>query len=133
MTEVLHVAVAVFVDDAKRLLITQRASGARQGGLWEFPGGKLEPGETSEQALFREVKEELGVDIVHAKYIDTVTYVYPAYSVVLNVYHVSEYTGNVSCCENQQDLRWITLEELTDYQLLDASRQLIPFLIDINR
>ena len=131
MTEVLQVAVAVFVDDAKRLLITQRASRARQGGLWEFPGGKLEPGETAEQALFREVKEELGVDIVQAKYLHTVTYVYPAYSVVLNVYHVSDYTGNVSCCEDQQDLRWITFEELTDYQLLDASRQLIPLIMII--
>jgi len=67
MPKTIHVAVAVIINDADEICISLRHTDAHQGGLWEFPGGKVESGETVEQALAREIREELGLEIIHTQ------------------------------------------------------------------
>jgi 8-oxo-dGTP diphosphatase len=128
MTGTLHVAVAVIQDKKKRVLITKRASHTLQGGLWEFPGGKLELGETAVEALIREIKEELDLTVQHAEYLTQFTHVYPARKVTLWVYEVTKFTGIPRCCEAQQDLQWVRIQDLKKYTLLEASQKIISLI-----
>ncbi len=128
MTETLHVAVAVITDSKQRVLITKRALHSPQGGLWEFPGGKLESGETASAALIREIQEELGLTITQHTFIEVITHKYPTRTVSLWVYHVSNYTGEARCCEAQQDLRWVSVCDLENHHLLEASQPLISLI-----
>ena len=73
----INVVAAVIKDEQNKILITQRNLKKSQGGLWEFPGGKIEPNETREQAIVREIKEELDMDITVNKYLAEKTFVYP--------------------------------------------------------
>lgn len=128
MTETLHVAVAVITDSKRRVLITKRALHSPQGSLWEFPGGKLESGETAVAALMREIQEEVGLTITQHTFIDVITHKYPTRTVLLWVYHVSSYTGEARCCEAQQDLRWVSVGDLDNHRLLEASQPLIALI-----
>jgi len=128
MTDILHVAVGVIQDKKKRVLITKRASHVPQGGLWEFPGGKLECGETAVEALIREIKEELGLTVQHAEYLTQFTYAYLARKVTLWVYQVTKFSGTPRCCEAQQDLQWVHTQDLKKYTLLEASQKIISLL-----
>jgi 8-oxo-dGTP diphosphatase len=121
----LHVAVALITNAAQHVLITKRAFSVEQGGMWEFPGGKLEPGETSKDALAREIKEELGLTIIDPIFISQVIHQYETRKVSLWVYHVPTYDGEPRCCEKQQDLRWVACTDLKSYALLEASFPLI--------
>lgn len=127
MTNMLHVAVAVIRDQNECVLITKRASHTLQGGLWEFPGGKLEPGESAASALVREIKEELDLTILQFEYLSQLVHVYPTRTVALWAYQVTAFTGTPRCCEGQQDMRWVSIDDLKHYQLLEASQRLIPF------
>ena len=118
------VAIALFVDEQGRVLLTQRGATSSYAGWWEFPGGKVECHETAAQALIREMHEELGVLVHEAHYLGQFEYDYPESSVCLWVYHVSHYAGTPRCCEQQQDLHWVTPEALPDYLLLEASRRI---------
>lgn len=84
-TKVIEVSAGLVFRSGK-LLITQRHAGAHLGGLWEFPGGKREPGETFEQCLGRELREELGIDVVVAELFESVTHAYPERTVLLNFF-----------------------------------------------
>ena len=128
MTEVMHVAVGLITDDKQRVLITKRAVESPQGGLWEFPGGKLEQGEEASSALIRELYEEVGLTVLQYTFLDVITHTYPSRTVSLWVYHVSGYEGEAHRCEKQQDLRWVYLSELHHHRLLDASQKLIALI-----
>ena len=123
------VAVALFNDKEGRYLITQRGKSSTYPDWWEFPGGKIEALETPEQALVREVYEELGVQVKETSYLGAWVHDYPERRVSLAVYQIIRYEGLVRICEQQQDLRWVTRHELQDYPLLAASRALINGLI----
>ncbi len=84
-TKVIEVS-AGLVFRSGQLLITQRHAAAHLGGLWEFPGGKREPGETFEQCLGRELREELGVEVVVGELFDTITHAYPERTVLLKFF-----------------------------------------------
>jgi len=84
-TKVIEVS-AGLVFRSGQLLITQRHADAHLGGLWEFPGGKLEPGETFEQSLLRELREELGVEVVVGELFETITHAYPERTVLLKFF-----------------------------------------------
>ena len=108
----MNVAVALISDEQQRLLITQRPLDVPQGGLWEFPGGKLEPQETAQQALVRELREEIGIHVKKYCLVGELSHQYPDKLVHLIVFHVTEFTGMPSCLEGQLDMKWVDKENL---------------------
>ncbi|MBI3772323.1 MAG: Nudix family hydrolase [Gammaproteobacteria bacterium] len=107
----LHVAAAVIVDDQGRVLIAQRPLDKHQGGLWEFPGGKVEPGEEVLAALDRELQEEVGINIEQARPLIRVQHRYPERAVLLDVWRVDRFRGRPEGREGQA-IAWLTPEEL---------------------
>lgn len=126
----IEAAIAVIMDEQKRLLITQRAPHLSKGGYWEFPGGKLDRHESPELALIREVREEVGLDVVRYYYLGEVHHSYDTYQLILHGYVVHQYRGEARCCESQTGIRWISLDELQAYDFPEANRQFIEKLHD---
>ncbi|MEW7983874.1 MAG: Nudix family hydrolase [gamma proteobacterium symbiont of Phacoides pectinatus] len=121
------VAVAVIQDARGRVLLSRRPEHAHQGGLWEFPGGKLEQGEGVDQALRREIKEELGLEVsAHSPLIRFVHH-YPDKRVLLDVRRVTRYSGLPRGLEGQP-LAWVDLEEIGRYPLPPADRPIVHAL-----
>ncbi|MBZ4202969.1 MAG: Nudix family hydrolase [Methylovulum sp.] len=120
----LHVAVGIVKNAQGQILIAQRHKSAHQGGLWEFPGGKLECNETPEMALVRELQEEIGIVVKKISRLITLYHRYPDLIVHLHVFWVNEFLGEVTCCENQP-LRWVTPHLLKDYPFLKANQPII--------
>ena len=121
---VVHVAVGVVLDDAKRILITRRANNTHQGGLWEFPGGKVEVGESLEVALARELSEELGIEIKRTSPLLEVHHDYGDKRVLLDVHVVWEFSGKAQGLENQP-LAWVSADRLMDYRFPAANTPII--------
>lgn len=119
-----HVAAAALCDARGRVLISRRMAHAHQGSLWEFPGGKLLPGESVEAGLARELYEELGVTVQAARPLIRVRHDYPDRSVLLDVWRVSRYTGEPSGREGQA-VAWVAGDRLRRYRFPAAS---IPVL-----
>ncbi|MBA2656091.1 MAG: 8-oxo-dGTP diphosphatase MutT [Tatlockia sp.] len=124
----MKVAVALIIDKMQRVLITQRPTHASHGGFWEFPGGKLEAGELPSTALVREIKEEVGIDIIESCFLDSITHDYGSKVVNLLVFSVKKYRGQAYCREMQSDLRWVKLKELGQYNFPEANQQIIDLL-----
>ena len=120
----LHVAVGVILDADKRILISRRANEAHQGGLWEFPGGKVETAESVQVALARELLEELGIQIGVISPLLRVEHDYSDKSVVLDVWVVPEFTGVPKGCEGQP-LAWVALQDLESYQFPEANAPIV--------
>ncbi len=127
----LVVAVAL-VDVDGRVLIARRPEGKTLAGLWEFPGGKVEPGERPEQALVRELREELGID-VKAPCLAPLTFASHAYEdfhLLMPLYVCRKWEGFVQAREAQA-LKWVATKALRDYPMPPADAPLIPYLIDL--
>ena len=107
----LHVAVAVVLDHRQRILVSQRPDKVHQGGLWEFPGGKVECDESVEDALARELREELGIAVERSSPLLEVRHDYPERSVLLDVHVVREFTGIPRGLEGQP-VQWLSAAEL---------------------
>lgn len=120
----IKVAVGVIKNEQNELLISLRHDHLHQGGLWEFSGGKIEANETAEQALKRELKEELGIDILAAKPLITINHQYPDKAVQLQVYLVTDYSG-IACHGEHQEIRWVHESELKHYQFPAANKPII--------
>ncbi len=114
-----HVAAAVIRDARGRILLTKRAEHLHQGGLWEFPGGKLEPGESIEQALRREIREELGLQLLEHRPLIRNLHYYPDKSVLLDVHLVTDFQGIPEGLEGQP-LEWVVPENLSFYPMPQA-------------
>ena len=119
MSEV-HVAVGVILDADNNILITRRHSDAHQGGLWEFPGGKVEPGETLDGALSRELREELGIQVSQTAPLTDVRHDYGDKSVWLDVHVVSRFTGTARGLEGQP-LAWVSARQLDEFSFPEAN------------
>ncbi len=117
---VVHVAVGVILDADNNILITRRRDDAHQGGLWEFPGGKVEPGESLATALARELREELGIDIGPIHPLTEVRHDYGDKSVWLDVHVISSFDGEARGLEGQP-LVWVSAERLQDYRFPAAN------------
>ncbi len=124
MTERLHIATAAILNNTGEVLLSLRPAHLHQGGLWEFPGGKLEPGEDVVQALRRELKEELGIEIQTARPLIKTEYAYPDKTVLLDVWLVSSFNGIPAGLEGQE-IRWVAIESLRDYQFPAADEPII--------
>jgi 8-oxo-dGTP diphosphatase len=121
---VVHVAVGVVLDDVRRVLITRRASNSHQGGLWEFPGGKVERGETLAQALARELREEVGIEPGRTSPLLEINHDYGDKRVRLDVHVVWDFTGTPQGLENQP-LAWVAFEALSQYRFPAANVPII--------
>ncbi len=125
-----RVVAGVMFDDAGRVLITQRPAGKALGGLWEFPGGKLEPGEGAAAGLARELAEELGVRVHAARPLLKLQHDYPELRVELETLLVERYDGEPAGLEGQA-LRWVQPAELYTVELLPADRPIVDRLLAI--
>lgn len=124
----IQVAAGVLSDRHGRVLITRRAPGSHQGGAWEFPGGKLGPGESPREALERELAEELGIRVQKAACLITVEHDYPDRSVRLHVFQVTRWVGEPRGLENQP-LNWLPPQELMGTGLLPADEPIVKLLL----
>lgn len=127
----LHVAAGVIRNDDGRVLIAQRPEGSHLAGGWEFPGGKVIEGETALQALKRELREEIGIEVLAAEPLIRYRHAYPERTVILDVWEVRQYTGEPRALEGQP-LRWEAVERLLEAGLLTADRPIVDVLIGRN-
>jgi 8-oxo-dGTP diphosphatase len=120
----LHVAVGVIKNAAGEVLISRRGDSVHQGGLWEFPGGKIEKGETVIQALTRELREELNITVERAAPLIQINHDYGDLEVLLHVCTVEAFSGAVSALEGQP-LQWVRAEKLDAYEFPAANKAII--------
>lgn len=119
------VAGVIYKDD--KFLIAQRNLKKSQGGLWEFPGGKLEPNETAEDALKREIKEEFDADIEVGNYIGESVHHYPEKDIKLMFYKAKQISENITLLEHES-CAWITKENKDDYEFAGADKIVFDWL-----
>jgi 8-oxo-dGTP diphosphatase len=123
----IHVAAGAVQDDRGRVLVTRRADHVHQGGLWEFPGGKLEPGESPEQGLARELEEELGIQVRASRPLIRVRHDYGDRQVLLDVHRVRAFEGTAHGREGQP-LKWVDPREMDSGEFPLADRPIITAL-----
>ncbi len=130
MKTVLVSAVAL-IDVEGRILLTQRPEGKSMAGLWEFPGGKVEPGETPEHALIRELQEELGIDTWESCLapLTFASHSYEDFHLLMPLYACRKWEGMPQGREGQT-LKWARVNQLRDYPMPPADIPLIPILRD---
>jgi len=119
-----EVAVGVVVDSQGRLLIGERPQGKAYAGQWEFPGGKVEPGEAVFEALVREFREELNLQVEAAHALFSCVHAYPDREVELHFWQVTDYRGEARGVEGQ-NLRWVHSDDLASVNFLEGNRALL--------
>ena len=124
MPSVVHVAVGVLIDDANCVLLARRQKGTHLEGYWEFPGGKVESGETVEAALARELSEELSVEIRETLPLMTVRHDYGEKQVLLDVHRVLSWKGEPHGAEGQP-VAWVSASALDDYKVPEANAEIM--------
>lgn len=115
----INVVAAVIKDENENILITQRNLKKAQGGLWEFPGGKIEPNETRENAIVREIKEELDIDIEVKSYLSEKVFNYPEKDINLIALECKKVSGEIRLLEHE-DYKWVPKNELDNFQFAPA-------------
>jgi len=125
--ETIEVAAGVLRDGEGRVLVSRRLAGRHLAGMWEFPGGKIEPGEAPEAALARELEEELGIAAGPSRPLAAVRHEYPEKIVRLRLYEVHSFSGSPTGAEGQE-IRWVTPAGLGDLEMPAADRPLIRLL-----
>ena len=122
--KILHVAVGVIKNTDGQILISLRKPSLHQGSLWEFPGGKLELGETAQQALIRELNEELNITVLTSTPLMSIKHRYPELTVQLHVFLVDQFSGLAKGNEGQA-IKWVAAAKLTNYQFPAANQAII--------
>ena len=112
------------LDKKERVLATARGYGDLKG-MWEFPGGKIEAGETPQQALVREIQEELDVEIAVGELLHTIEYDYPNFHLSMDCFWC-EITAGTLIAKEAQEMRWLSAHELNDVPWLPADLEIIP-------
>jgi 8-oxo-dGTP diphosphatase len=128
----LLVAACALVDADGRVLLAQRPAHKQLGGLWEFPGGKVEPGETPEETVVRELNEELGIETKTACLapLTFASHSYETFNLLMPLFVCRRFWGIPQPLEAQQ-LKWVRPTKMRDYPMPPADEPLIPFLIDL--
>ena len=119
--------VAALIVRGGRLLIARRPEGRHMAGRWEFPGGKLEKGESPEDAVEREIREELGLDVRAGRIYQAIAYSYPEKDVLLLFYAAAVVSGEPRPIE-EAEIRWVTVEELDGYAFAPVDEMLVQRL-----
>ncbi len=129
---ILIVAAAALVDADNRVLIAQRPPNKSMGGLWEFPGGKVDPGETPEAALIRELREELGIEVCETCIapFNFASHTYESFHLLMPLYLCRNWDGEITPREGQK-IAWVRAMRLGDYEMPPADLPLIPWLRDL--
>ena len=118
------IGVAVIVNEQQEILIDKRLPTGVMANMWEFPGGKIEAGETPQICIQREIKEELGVDVKIDRHLIDITHPYPEFTVTLSVYLCQIISGNpqpLECAE----VRWVKVAQLGDFEFPEANQDII--------
>jgi 8-oxo-dGTP diphosphatase len=129
---VVLVAAVALIDADGKVLLAERPAGKHLAGMWEFPGGKVQPGETPEAALIRELDEELGIDVV-ASCLAPFTFAshaYPEFHLLMPLYVCRKWSGIVTAREGQR-LKWVRSAQLADYPMPPADKPLVAMLRDL--
>ena len=126
------VSAVALVDPDGRVLLAQRPAGKPMAGLWEFPGGKVNPGETPETALIRELAEELGIDVAASCLapLTFASFTYPEFHLLMPLYVCRKWSGIPMAREGQR-LAWVRPARLGDYLLPPADKPLVAMLRDL--
>lgn len=122
----IQVSAAIIHDNAGRIFATQRGYGDMKGG-WEFPGGKIEPGETPEAALQREIREELDTDIAIERLLKTIEWDYPTFHLTMHCYLCHVVSGTLTLKEHEA-ARWLSANELDSVAWLPADRVVVDLI-----
>ncbi len=130
--KIVLVAAAALVDADNRVLVAERPAGRSMAGLWEFPGGKVDPGETPEAALVRELREELGIEVCETCLapFTFASHAYADFHLLMPLYLCRRWEGDVTPREGQA-VRWMRASRLADLPMPPADLPLIPFLRDL--
>lgn len=123
---------AAVLRRGETVLLARRRQGKSQGGLWEFPGGKIEPGERPEQALIRELREELGIEVSAACLAPFVftSHAYDSFHLLMPLYLLRRWSGTVQRREHAA-LKWVKPSQLSDYPMPPADEPLVAWLRDL--
>jgi mutator protein MutT len=122
-----QIGVAIIINDRGEILIDRRLDQGAMANLWEFPGGKVEPGESFEECVIREIKEEIGLDIAIEQHLATFDHDYPQFHLTFGAYHCSVVAGEpkaIAC----QEVRWVTPKELSNFNFPEANYVLIELI-----
>jgi len=122
------ISIAIVQNEHKQLLISRRQQGQHLAGKWEFPGGKVEQGETLDVAMLRELKEEVGLIATQYSLFDSLNFQYDELHLSLHFYLVTAYTGQASALEGQQ-MKWVNAAELIEYDFPKANKSVINKLL----
>ena len=130
--KILLVVAVALIDADDRVLIAQRPEGKALAGLWEFPGGKIDAGERPEEALVRELREELGITVKEACLapLTFASYAYPEFHLLMPLYVCRRWEGFVQSREGQA-LKWVRAKDLRQYPMPPADEPLIPPLVEL--
>jgi len=123
MPEIIKVTAAILEKDG-RIIIAQRKSSDHLSGKWELPGGKIEPGETPEECLARELKEEFDIDVIIGEFLGSNVHHYDHISIELMAYRASWVGGTISMNDHKA-YRWVTVDQLSDFEFAPAD---VPFV-----
>ncbi|MFK8010655.1 MAG: (deoxy)nucleoside triphosphate pyrophosphohydrolase [Marinicellaceae bacterium] len=129
-SEVLNVVALVLENHQGEILIAKRAEHKHLGGMWEFPGGKVESGETQLQALIREIKEEIDYDVVDPKPLIITTHKYTSFTLTLDVWYEKSVEPKVHANENQP-IMWVNKDQLKNLELPDADAPIIEAIFSL--
>ncbi|MEL6291054.1 MAG: 8-oxo-dGTP diphosphatase MutT [Pseudomonadota bacterium] len=126
------VAACAIINDDSQVLIAKRPEGKPMAGLWEFPGGKVEPGETPEETLYRELYEELNIEpcVGCLAPFTFASHTYDDFHLLMPLYLCTHWDGALQAREGQE-LKWVRAMRLGDYDMPEADLPLIPFLRDL--
>jgi len=126
------VAACALIDPDGRVLVAQRPAGKQMGGLWEFPGGKMEPGERPEETLIRELSEELGITVKEACLapFSFASHSYADFHLLMPLYICRRWEGTPQALEHSA-LKWVRPNDLSNYQMPPADMPLVPMLRDL--
>ncbi|MET3615879.1 8-oxo-dGTP diphosphatase [Rhizobium aquaticum] len=129
---ILLVAACALIDTDNRILLSKRPEGKALAGLWEFPGGKVEAGETPEETLVRELREELGIEtkVPCLAPLTFASHTYETFHLLMPLYVCRRYDGIPRGAEGQE-IKWVRAAQLRDYPMPPADEPLIPFLHDL--
>ncbi|WP_445775620.1 8-oxo-dGTP diphosphatase MutT [Shewanella sp.] len=131
MQKRVHVAVGVIVNQHKQVLLAKRHDHLHQGGKWEFPGGKVEANESVTDALIRELKEEVNLQVNSTTEFMDICHDYPDKHVRLDIHLITDFNGNASGMEGQQ-VKWVKVQSLNEYEFPEANKPILEKLIHLS-
>ncbi|GGP41339.1 8-oxo-dGTP diphosphatase MutT [Shewanella saliphila] len=131
MSKRIHVAVGIVINPQKQILLAKRHDHLHQGGKWEFPGGKVETNESVSDALVRELKEEVNLDVNSTTEFMDISHDYPDKHVRLDIHLVTDFSGNASGMEGQQ-VKWVAIQSLNEYEFPEANKPILEKLFNLD-